>query len=630
MLDKAQASAGPIAILTHKAATVAGHSPTAHVQVVVQASEAKKVLHLAVYLRGDDTIEVKQRGQVLTVLVAQTVEIMIELYEETAPASLFLNFLKKDGIGTVLGDLRTHYTPQVARPHRVTGEVPTRIVRCFGSVPTSKLLQALALSGQQDCIIKPCQRHVEEQFNLTNVWASSSDRTTVMQQISSIKHQGVVRTRATKFIIRCTLEQVALVRQHVASDDLRYDHTPALVVSRKWKIPIGPSCSGTKALTWTVTLGSGYDGPPQDQVLIDNSICLIVELGAKAPIPQATMSVVIHENLRQVERTLSSAAQGTIVDLVEENVDKRFERLTSLEDQVAKLSAHLAHADANTQIVGQQVAHLAQSVEQRQSAMQTEMKDITNTLEAHRSHTDQVIKQLDDSFLLRMKELGNELVTQLKPDRKRQTDVGGSDLMESRSYVALARQAALHDLMGCVARGRSRPSFSTFCYMLGSPCMILSICHVLLLSLLCSDKLHVGSCGSICEAPFLQELSCCYYPLDAQSIFWQGALLTFVFALGPSVKPLPCAVSASRTFGIRLMCTHQFGYCGGAFNASQLARQLVAELRGSSLGPDEDKVALEQVRVAPLPSIRPGELSSSRQFRGQDLPVVASIGHAYC
>eukprot|EP00971_Amphidinium_carterae_P272590 5410469-Amphidinium_carterae.1 len=50
-------------------------------------------------------------------------------------------FLKKDGIGTLLGDLKAHYTPQVARPHRVTGEVPTRIVRCFGSVPASKLLQ---------------------------------------------------------------------------------------------------------------------------------------------------------------------------------------------------------------------------------------------------------------------------------------------------------------------------------------------------------------------------------------------------------------------------------------------------------------------------------------------------------
>eukprot|EP00971_Amphidinium_carterae_P167760 3324098-Amphidinium_carterae.1 len=98
-------------------------------------------MHLAVYLRGNETIEVKQHGKVLSVPDAHTVEIMIELYEEFATPSLFLNFLKKDGIGTLLGDLKAHYTPQVARPHRVTGEVPTRIVRCFGSVPASKLLQ---------------------------------------------------------------------------------------------------------------------------------------------------------------------------------------------------------------------------------------------------------------------------------------------------------------------------------------------------------------------------------------------------------------------------------------------------------------------------------------------------------
>eukprot|EP00971_Amphidinium_carterae_P168060 3329818-Amphidinium_carterae.2 len=118
MLEKAQVSAGPIAILSHRAATVAGHTPTAHVQVVVQVGDAKKVLHLAVYLCGDETIEVKQRGKVLTVPDAQTVEVMIELYEETTPASLFLNFLKKDGVGTLLGSLKDHYTPQVARGHR--------------------------------------------------------------------------------------------------------------------------------------------------------------------------------------------------------------------------------------------------------------------------------------------------------------------------------------------------------------------------------------------------------------------------------------------------------------------------------------------------------------------------------
>eukprot|EP00971_Amphidinium_carterae_P173192 3433780-Amphidinium_carterae.1 len=66
---------------------------------------------------------------------------MIELYEETAPVSLFLNFLKKDGIGHLLGQLKDQYTPQAARPHRVSGELPSRIVRCFGSVPATKLLE---------------------------------------------------------------------------------------------------------------------------------------------------------------------------------------------------------------------------------------------------------------------------------------------------------------------------------------------------------------------------------------------------------------------------------------------------------------------------------------------------------
>eukprot|EP00971_Amphidinium_carterae_P298267 5926469-Amphidinium_carterae.1 len=65
-------------------------------------------------------------------------------------------------------------------------------------------------------------------------------------------------------------------------------------------------------------------------------------------------------------------------------------------------------------------------------AMQSEMKEITNTLENHRSHTDQVIRQLDASFLVRMKELGTELVSQLKPATKRQADgIAADDDMES-------------------------------------------------------------------------------------------------------------------------------------------------------------------------------------------------------
>eukprot|EP00971_Amphidinium_carterae_P204200 4052119-Amphidinium_carterae.1 len=55
------------------------------------------------------------------------------------------------------------------------------------------------------------------------------------------------------------------------------------------------------------------------------------------------------------------------------------------------------------------------------------MKEITNTLDAHRSHTDHVIKQLDASFLVRIKELGTELVSQLKPATKRQAGGNAAD-----------------------------------------------------------------------------------------------------------------------------------------------------------------------------------------------------------
>eukprot|EP00971_Amphidinium_carterae_P184800 3668731-Amphidinium_carterae.2 len=355
---------------------------------------------------------------------------MIELYEETAPAILFLNFLKKHGVGTLLGDLKAHYTPQVARPHRVTGEVPTRIVRCFGSVPSTKLLQILTLSGQQDCIIKPCQRHVEDQFNLTNVWASSNDRSLVMQQVSTIAHHGVVRTRANKFLIRCAHDQVATIRQQVASDDLWYAQAPALVVTRKWKvhhvpvaitaqrisdalhaslswsqIPIGPSCSRTKASTWTI--------------------------GAKAPVPQATMSVVqpapvatpptalspalsltqvIKENLRQPERTLSSSAHGKLLIL---------------------LKITWTSALNGSPTWKPKWPNYRPTWSRRMPTPTKISRSDTNSLEAHRSYTEKVIKQLDDSFCLRIKE-GAELVSQLRPPRKRQADgEGADDVMES-------------------------------------------------------------------------------------------------------------------------------------------------------------------------------------------------------
>eukprot|EP00971_Amphidinium_carterae_P225569 4473830-Amphidinium_carterae.1 len=56
-----------------------------------------------------------------------------------------------------------------------------------------------------------------------------------------------------------------------------------------------------------------------------------------------------------------------------------------------------------------------------------------NLMQAERTlnSSAQGIKQLDNSFLMRMKELGNELITQLKPACKRPATEEGDERMES-------------------------------------------------------------------------------------------------------------------------------------------------------------------------------------------------------
>eukprot|EP00971_Amphidinium_carterae_P240096 4766749-Amphidinium_carterae.1 len=93
-------------------------------------------------------------------------------------------------------------------------------------------------------------------------------------------------------MVRCTVDQLPLVRQAVCQEDTRFKHAPNLVVTRKWRVsnvpadlsaqrlsealqlchkweqvPIGPPNPKGKGPTWSPLLGSATP-PPQQQLLI--------------------------------------------------------------------------------------------------------------------------------------------------------------------------------------------------------------------------------------------------------------------------------------------------------------------------------------------------------------------------
>eukprot|EP00971_Amphidinium_carterae_P103793 2055174-Amphidinium_carterae.1 len=313
-LPTIRAAGTPLVVITHRNVSATYTETAMGAQLVVSPPDGvKRVTQVTLILFSMDTIEVVQHAAVLNIPTLQRYDIVMEMFEEQASSSAFATWLRKGELDAVLGSYASLFAPLATGNHRTTGEPPGRVIRRTGSVPTSDIMSVLACSGTEAVNIKLCRQSIETDVGLSMVWPQTMDREALDAQLQGVRHTGILRTKVGKFMVRCTVDQLPLVRQAVCQEDTRFKHAPNLVVTRKWRVsnvpadlsaqrlsealqlchkweqvPIGPPNPKGKGPTWSPLLGSATP-PPQQQLLIADHLCVITEIGAQASIPRATI-----------------------------------------------------------------------------------------------------------------------------------------------------------------------------------------------------------------------------------------------------------------------------------------------------------------------------------------------------
>eukprot|EP00971_Amphidinium_carterae_P345832 6486987-Amphidinium_carterae.1 len=141
------------------------------------------------------------------------------MFEEQASSLAFATWLRKGELDAVLGSCASLFSPLATGNHRTSGEPPGRVIRRTGSVPTSDIITVLARSGTEAVNIKLCRQSIESDLGLSMVWPQTMDRDTLDVQLQGVQHTGILRTKVGKFMVRCTVDQLPLVRQAVCQED---------------------------------------------------------------------------------------------------------------------------------------------------------------------------------------------------------------------------------------------------------------------------------------------------------------------------------------------------------------------------------------------------------------------------
>eukprot|EP00971_Amphidinium_carterae_P014022 276260-Amphidinium_carterae.1 len=288
--------------------------------------------------------------------------------------------------------------------------------------PPLRVLDVLMKSGNENCNIKPCRPQLEAELNIGTVWAQTMEKDTLLTQLAQLPHVGIIRTKNCKFLVRCLPDQVAAIRQAVAKEDHRYASMPNLVVTRKWKIsnvpsslcanllsealrlchhweqiPLGSPHSKGKSMTWSPLVGSS-DPPPQSQLLVQDHICIITEVGARQAQPSATIQVTtvtpgakpvpfqgpdvlaqVNEGMRQTEQLLTDHIDAQLSAKVVDMVDSKLQQVQKLQEKVTQMDATIQALHASSS-----------SSSTRIQAIEATTAQTSSRLEAFVEHVDKV------------------------------------------------------------------------------------------------------------------------------------------------------------------------------------------------------------------------------------------------
>eukprot|EP00971_Amphidinium_carterae_P149808 2969834-Amphidinium_carterae.1 len=462
-LPTIRATGSPTVVITHKSSAMLA-------QVVVStAGGPMRVMQVSLILFSIDEVEVVQQALVLNIPQAKRHEVVMEMFEEQSSPTVFANWLRRGDLAAVLGPCAPLFSPAATGNHRVAGEPPGRVIRRSGSVPVDETLRFLSLSGVEHVNIKLCRQAQEAELGLTSVWAQTTERDELLNQLTGLTHAGFLRTKAGKFIVRCTQEHLPQIRMAIAKEDSRYHQSPDLVVTRKWRvstlsshrlsealflchqwhqIPLGQTLPKGRAMIWAPLLGSAQP-PPQSQLLIQDHLCVITEIGGQPQMPAATVivsgptssspssssvppqtpsvAVQMQEGIRQAEVILTSQVQTL--------VDEKMDEVQALKKQVADISGqmqamqHVAQ-EQNKHIgtIDETVKNLAGQVEQRHATTQAEIGKLCSTLNDFALQSRQQMKAYDDNLDAKLETMGALLLSKLGATKKRPKEEDDSNM----------------------------------------------------------------------------------------------------------------------------------------------------------------------------------------------------------
>eukprot|EP00971_Amphidinium_carterae_P343088 6482652-Amphidinium_carterae.2 len=258
-LPTIRVTGSPTVVITHKSSASPPTEPSMLAQVVVSsAGGPKRVMQVSLILFSIDAVEVVQQAMVLNIPQAKRHEVVMEMFEEQSSPTVFANWLRRGDLAAVLGSCAPLFSPAATGNHRVAGEPPGRVIRRSGSVPVDETLKFLSLSGVEHVNIKLCRQAQEAELGLSSVWAQTTERDELLNQLKGLTHAGFLRTKAGKFIVRCTQEHLPQIRMAIAKEDSRYLQSPDLVVTRKWRVSNVPLLfppNGSRKLSFFVISG---------------------------------------------------------------------------------------------------------------------------------------------------------------------------------------------------------------------------------------------------------------------------------------------------------------------------------------------------------------------------------------
>eukprot|EP00971_Amphidinium_carterae_P135558 2685834-Amphidinium_carterae.2 len=390
---------------------------------------------------------------------------------------VFSMMLRRCLLTEVLGDRAKVFAQN---DHRTFGTSPTRTVRRLGHVSNTHVIDFLSLSGTKTVNIRLAQRNEESSLDLQLVGAATWERATLEQQLRQVAHAGVLRTKQGKLLVRCTVDQLALVRQAVNPDDLRFKNTPALVIKHKYRVanvPVSVSAqrlsealfSGhgwsqvsarpqqppAKGSTWTVVLGSSTS-PPFDSALIEGQLCVITQVNP----PQSTPSHVDPNWQRSASATSQPALQPmssseTIqrgLESASKSLSKEVtQRLSALDEQVvtmiqtrveeanAESSKRVAALEQQLTLSMQQTSHqistLSSAMETKTKHIEGEMATLAHGLNTMVTETRTQFANMSTAFDGKLDSFAEKLLAQLSQAKKR--DHQGMDVTHEGAGVSL-------------------------------------------------------------------------------------------------------------------------------------------------------------------------------------------------